>query len=44
MAWPEIGEAQQEDPEEPEVVATQQEAPKVPEVEDEQVTYRLVEF
>jgi hypothetical protein len=55
-AWPEVGAAQLEAPEEPEVGATQQEAPdelevggaQHPEVEEAddqpQVTYRLVEF
>jgi hypothetical protein len=55
-AWPEVGAAQLEAPEEPEVEATQQEAPEEPEAggaqqleveeADDQphVTYRLVEF
>jgi hypothetical protein len=48
-AWPELGAAQQEAPEESEDRVTQQEAPKEPNVKDEaddqpQVTYRLVEF
>jgi hypothetical protein len=47
-AWPEVGAAQQEAPEEPGVRATQQEAPEEPMVEEAddqpQVSYRLVEF
>jgi hypothetical protein len=48
LAWPEVGAAQQEAPEEPGVRATQQEAPEEPMVEEAddqpQVSYRLVEF
>jgi hypothetical protein len=56
LAWPEIGAAQLEVPEEPEVRATQQEAPEEPEVRGAQqseaeevddqphITYILVEF